>query len=150
MLPFLPQERPESCVPACLRVILASVDVILSEAEVYAGCETDVDGTLPSKAAEFATALGYPATALRLTDINELYRLISTRYLYPIIFVNLTPLLGINVIHAVVIETVDSETATVTVVDPAFPPTGQRNWSLPLFEIGWQMARRQTILVDIM
>ena len=147
MLPFFPQEKPESCVSACLRMVLASTGFEASEADIYAGCETDFDGTLPSKAAAYANQIGFNATAPRLVDINELATMMASSHRYPIVFVNLIPILGLNINHAIVIESIEPTSETIIALDPAYPPTGRREWKLGLFEIGWKMAHRQTILV---
>lgn len=147
MLSFYPQERPESCVPACLRMVLESAGYSAPEAAFYQGCETDIDGTLPSKAAQYAVSLGFDALSTRLPTIHELIGYMESNAPYPIVFVNLSSILGINVIHAVVVESIDYVAETITVVDPAFPPTGRRKWALDLFAIAWEMARYQTILV---
>lgn len=147
VLPFFAQECPESCVPACVRMLLAYYDIICSEAEVYACCETDSDGTLPSAAARCLQKFGLRATSERLTGGIEMLKehcLVG----HVIVFVNLAPLLGVPVIHAVVVESIESQPGQLTVLDPAFPPKGQRLWSIGLFEIGWQLARNQVITIS--
>lgn len=144
---YFAQERPESCVPACLRMVLSGFGDIRTESELYDCCQTDIDGTLPSMAAQCAENLGFASFTLRLPEFPALLHHIGEGYLHPIVFVNLSPLLGLNLLHAVVIDAIDTEGGTIQVVDPAYPPTGQRVWQQPLFEIGWRMARGQTILI---
>ncbi len=146
-IPFWPQERPESCVPACLRMVLASYGVERTEAEVCACCQTDADGTLPSAAARCAQSLGFDATAPRLSGLDALREQLETAHSFPIAYVNLAPILGLNVIHAVIVEAIDTQRRQVRVIDPAYPPTGRREWALDLFEAGWRLARYQVILV---
>lgn len=146
-LPFYPQQHPESCVPACLRMVLERFDVARSESELYDCCQTDIDGTLPFAAARCAESLGFIAASVRLADLDALLQYVDEGYLHPIVFVNLTPLLGLNVLHAVVIDQIDTEADTIRIVDPAHPPEGTRIWSLALFARGWRMARGQTILI---
>ena len=144
---FLPQERPESCVPACLRMVLASFNVTISESELYSCSQTDIDGTLPSLAVQCVENLGFTASSIRLPDLATLLYHINDGYVHPIVFVNLGPLLGLNLLHAVVVEKIDTESGVVHVIDPAHPPTGERAWPQALFETGWRMARGQTILI---
>lgn len=144
---FFPQQRPESCVPACLRMVFAVYGVERTEEEIYACCETDSDGTLPSAAARCAQELGFGASAVRLAGLDDLRGCIDTARDAVIAFVNLGPLLGVNVIHAVIIELMDTAHGNMRVIDPAYPPAGYRNWSLGLFEVGWRLARRQCILI---
>lgn len=146
-LSFFPQERPESCVPACLRMVLASFGLFRTESELYECCQTDIDGTLPSIAAQCAGSFGFTASAARVAGIPLLLRQMDEGHSHPIVFIHLAPLLGINALHAVVIEAIDTPGGTIQVMDPAFPPTGQRIWPSALFEQGWRMARGQTILV---
>jgi ABC-type bacteriocin/lantibiotic exporter with double-glycine peptidase domain len=146
-IPFFPQERAESCVPACLRMVLAYYDIQRSEDEIYSCCQTDPDGTLPTAAARCAQSLGLEASALRLPSLEALQERMTTLDVVPIVFVNLAPLLGLNVIHAVIIENTDVATRSVRVLDPSYPPAGRREWTLDLFEVGWRLARYQTILI---
>lgn len=146
-LPFFPQERAESCVPACLRMVLARYDIERSEDEIYFCCQTDLDGTLPTAAALCAQSLGIGASALRLPSLEALQEQMAIPDAVPIVFVNLAPLLGLNVIHAVIIEAIDTAARNVSVLDPAYPPAGRCEWMLDLFEVGWRLARYQTILI---
>ena len=146
-IPFFPQERPESCVPACLRMIFAANGLTRSEDEIYSCCQTDIDGTLPSAAAQCAVSHGFEATALRLGGLADLQTRLESGGLFPILFVNLAPLVGINALHAVVLQAIDVDAKQVQVMDPAYPPSGMRIWNLDLFEHAWRMARFQTILL---
>lgn len=114
MIPYFTQERPESCVPACLRMVLASMGADTTEEALYLSCETDIDGTLPSKAVQCAQSLGFNASSPRLSGLDELYEQIALSHSYPIVFVNLSPILGINVIHAVIVETIDREVGNIS------------------------------------
>ena len=145
-IPIWLQERPESCVPACLRMILAAYGVDRTEADIYTCCQADVDGTLPSAAADCARALGFDASAQRLAGIDALQEQLKSASLLPIVYVHLGPLMGVGVIHAVVVEAVDLQARTIHVIDPAYAPHGRREWALDQFEVGWRRARFQAIL----
>lgn len=149
-LPLRLQERPESCVPACLRMILAAHGVERTEAELYTCCQTDVDGTLASAAADCARNLGFNTSAQRLAGLDTLQEQLTIASLWPIVYVHLGPLIGVSVIHAVIVEAIDIQAQIIRVVDPAFAPTGRREWSIELFEVGWRLARFQTILIHPM
>ena len=134
--------------PACLRMVLAGYGVERTEAEIYTCCQTDADGTLPSATAQCARNLGFDAVALRLSGIDMLREHLETAHAVPIIYLHLGPLLGLNVIHAVIIEAINIQDRYIHVIDPAFPPTGRREWTLDLFEQGWRLARYQVILIS--
>lgn len=144
-IPFFPQERPESCVPACLRVVLASYGLTFTEAELYTCCESDMDGTLPSAVVRCVVRLGLMARAERLPEVANLAE--QAMQTTPIVFLNLVPLLGLAVIHAVVVEEIDVEQGQITIIDPAYLPDGRRTWPLGLFQLGWKLAHNQTILI---
>ncbi|HXV99861.1 MAG TPA: cysteine peptidase family C39 domain-containing protein [Anaerolineae bacterium] len=145
--PFFSQERPESCVPACLRMVLAYYGLQHTEAEIYTCCETDVDGTLPSAAVRCAQHLGFNASAPRLPGLDALKEHLRAGQIFPIVYLNLSPVLGVNVIHAMIVENIDVQADQVQVIDPAYPPSGQRTIPLGLFEVGWRLVQNQTILV---
>ncbi len=135
LFPFWKQEQPESCVPACVRIILASHNIVRSEAEIYQCCETDVDGTLPSAAARCIRSFGLPVRSERLSrGIEALRTHLSNSQ--AIVYINLAPLLGVQTIHAVIVASIQSQEGLISVIDPSFLPNGQRRWSIGLFEIG--------------
>ena len=145
-IPVRLQERPESCVPACLRMIFAAHGIERTEADIAHCCQTDIDGTLTSLAVRCAQEAGFEAVAQRLKDIDSLQAQLSESSYIPIVFLNIGPLLAINVIHAVVVQSLDIQAQTIHVIDPAFPK-GHRSWAIGLFERGWQLATYQTVLV---
>jgi len=145
-IPFFPQEHLEACVPACVRMVLAGYGLIYSEADLYNCCETDVDGTLPSAAVRCLQRLGLSARAERLSDMEALARYATDAI--PIVFINLAPLLGIGVIHAVIVEEMDVQQGRIKVIDPSFLPDGRRMWTFGLFQMGWKLALNQTILIS--
>lgn len=147
-IPLRLQERLESWVPACLRMVLAAYGVERTEEEIYACCETNVDGTLARVAADCARRHGLNASSRRLAGLDAPREQLEIASVPPIVYVHLAPLEGVNVIHAVIVEPIDVQAKRVSVLDPAFPPTGPREWGLELFEIGWRLARYQVILVS--
>ena len=129
-------------------MVLAAYGVERTETEIYTCCQTDVDGTLASAAANCARTLDFEASAQRLAGLDALQEQLTSASLLPIVYVHLGPLIGMNVIHAVIVETVDIQAGIIQVVDPAHAPTSRRTWSLALFEAGWRLARYQAILVQ--
>jgi ABC-type bacteriocin/lantibiotic exporter with double-glycine peptidase domain len=128
-------------------MVMAYYGLERPESEICLCCETDVDGTLPSLAVHCAQSLGFVASAPRLSGLNALREQLEGEQVFPIVFVNLSPILGVKVIHAVIVEAMNTQVGQVWVIDPAYPPTGRREISLSLFEAGWRLARYQTILV---
>lgn len=148
-IPFFAQERIESCVPACVRMILAACGIKKSEQDIYTCCRTDVDGTLPSAAAACFAAHDLKSLAVRLNGLDDLRVHIQRKDSFAILFVQLAPLTGISVIHAVVLDTLDESKQEIHVLDPAFPPDGKRVWTMDQFALGWRAARYQTIFVSL-
>ena len=128
-------------------MIFAAYGVVKSESDIATCCHTDIDGTLPTLAANCARSLGFEASSLRLNSIDSLRQQLEDAAFLPITYVHLGPILGVNTIHAVVIEAIDVQAKIIRVIDPANAPMGFREWALPLFELGWQLARYQVILV---
>ena len=126
-------------------MIVASHGLVYSEAELYTCCETDSEGTLPSAAVRCVQRLGLVARSERLLDLASLIQARADSAL--IVFLNLAPILGIASIHAVIIEEINFQQEQITIIDPTYLPDGRRTWALGLFQIGWQLARNQTILV---
>jgi ABC-type bacteriocin/lantibiotic exporter with double-glycine peptidase domain len=127
---------------------LAAHGIARSEAEIYAGCQTDMDGTLPSAAVRCVQSFGFRAAAQRLAGLAQLQAHLHNTDTPPIVFVNLAPILGINVIHAILVEMIDSlDDGQIHIIDPTHPPTGRRTWTLKQFEVSWRLARNQVILI---
>lgn len=146
-IPFFPQERPESCVPACLRMILADFGIQRSESDIYECCQTDLDGTLARTAAECAESFDLQASILRLTSLEQVKQLASQPDSRVIAFINVAPLLGVNVLHAVIVTNLDDQSSQVQILDPAHMPNGQRNWAIEQFQLAWQLAGFLVIVI---
>lgn len=122
-------------------MVLASYGLTFTEAELYRCCESDTDGTLPSAVVRCVLRLGLMARSERLLDVATLAE--QAAQATPIAFLNLAPMLGLAVIHAVIVEEIDLQQGQITNIDPAYSPDGRRTWSLGLFQIGWKLARNQ-------
>jgi ABC-type bacteriocin/lantibiotic exporter with double-glycine peptidase domain len=59
-LPFYRQETPDSCVPACLRMVLAGLGVDRAEAVLRQMCDCTMLGTDALNVVDAARQLGFP------------------------------------------------------------------------------------------
>ena len=141
-LPFYPQETRYSCVPACLRMILAHMDILVDEAVLRECCHTDRLGTTVRDTVNCIQS--YDLRTFAATDATmeqlEIW-LANERYL--IVYLNLFPIDTLWVLHAVVAEEVSGE--SVTLMDPI---VGRRVVHANTFEQGWQMSKRQVIVIN--
>ena len=127
-------------------MVLASYGIIFTEDELYRCCESDADGTLPSAVVRCVVRLGLMARSERLLDVATLAE--QATQATPIVFLNLAPILGLAIIHAVIVEEIDLQQEQITIIDPAYLPDGRRAWPRGLFQLGWKLARNQTILIS--
>ncbi len=139
---FHKQETPYSCVPACLRMVLSAFEVDMSEAELRQLCDCTPFGTEALKAVDAVRNLGFSRTAKCTLTIDELLAQLEAN-LYPIVFVNLLPIDGVKVAHAMIIVALAEE--MVTVYDPL---QGERTLSRSTFDTAWAMMHNLTILVQ--
>jgi predicted double-glycine peptidase len=116
--PFYRQETDYSCVPACLRIVLASLGVFKTERELRELCDcTVLEGTSALKAVDAARASGFKGTRkLNLTFDDLLSEL--ERGLFPIAYVEtLLPLHAFAQSHALVVIAIEGD--EVKTLDPA-------------------------------
>jgi ABC-type bacteriocin/lantibiotic exporter with double-glycine peptidase domain len=140
-LPFYKQETPFSCVPACLRMVLAGFGVELSEAELRDRCDCTFLGTGALQAVEAVRGLGFlEATKGNLAPQGLDVELELGRY--PIVYINLLPIDGIQTSHAIIVVAASQE--SVIVYDPL---VGERELSRPVFERAWGLSNCLTILI---
>jgi ABC-type bacteriocin/lantibiotic exporter with double-glycine peptidase domain len=141
--PFHKQETRYSCVPACLRMVLGSFGLDLTEDDLRARCDcTSLYGTDALKAVEATRQLGFAGTAKYTLSPSELRTLVSIGH-YLIVFVDLRPIDGIADNHALVI--IGFSPQEVTVLDPI---SGERMLSLQTFHTAWAMRHNITILIE--
>lgn len=141
-LPFYKQETRYSCVPACLRMVLASLGLDLSETELRTGCDCTPFGTDALNAVDAARRLGFPKTAKYTLSLDELESLIASGH-YPIVFVNLGPIDGLDDEHALVVTEVSH--TSISVHDPL---QGERILPHDTFSAAWAMMHRLVILIE--
>jgi ABC-type bacteriocin/lantibiotic exporter with double-glycine peptidase domain len=139
--PFLKQETTYSCVPACLRMVLSGCGTVKSESDLRTLCDCNVFGTDALKVVDAARHLGFLQTAKHNLSLANLKTLVI-RGLYPIVFVNMMPIDGIDESHALVVHEFTSD--SIVVLDPAI---GERTLDLKPFVEAWAARRNLTIIV---
>jgi ABC-type bacteriocin/lantibiotic exporter with double-glycine peptidase domain len=140
--PFHKQGTPYSCVLACLRIVLASLGLELSEAALRTLCDCTPFGTEALKAVDAARQLGFPQTVKHTLPTRELEAQVR-RGIYPIVFVSTLPIDGIKGGHALVV--IDMDQAGVSVYDPQ---QGERLLPRTTFDYAWVMIHNVAILVQ--
>lgn len=126
--PFHKQETRYSCVPACLRMVLGSFGVDISESELRTRCDCTPYGTEALMAVDAARALGFVKTAKYTLSLAELQTVVTDGH-YPIVFVDLNPIAGLDAIHAMVVADVSGQ--EVVVLDPLQGNVGCLSTSSP-------------------
>lgn len=135
--PFFSQAYPFSCVPACIRMVLASLGLEKSEAEIRSFCECDETGTSPSKVVEAVIKFGFDAYRANLT-FEELEDLVLQN-ITPIVFTKVTE--DVNYSHAIVVYKISR--GKVYAVDPE---RGESNFDVDQFNEMW--SRGLTIVIE--
>jgi ABC-type bacteriocin/lantibiotic exporter with double-glycine peptidase domain len=141
-LHFHRQETPDSCVPACLRMVLMAMGVEISEAELRSRCDCTVFGTDALMAVDALRALGFGRARKETSSIAGLMNSLASE-IYPIVFLNLLPIDGVKVAHAMVLVGLDGDLAYLC--DPRW---GDRVIARSVFESAWAMMRGLVILVE--
>lgn len=142
MLTFYAQETRVSCVPACIRMVLAYWGLEIDEATLCGCCQTDLSGTAIKAAVACVNRLGFRAVDVREATREDLKSWLSNG-VFPILYLNLFPLDALWVQHAVVVEDVTTEVSAY--LDPA---QGRRMAHLSAFEQAWQMQKGRAILIS--
>ena len=141
--PFYAQEKFDSCLPACLRMVLAAKGMIFSEDELRELCGWTPGGAVSSTSVVAAArALGFVHSRedyeLRLHDLRDLTR----AGIFPIVGINLAPYGQIGQ-HAQVVVAVTAR--GVAVQDPML---GQFVTKLLVFERAWMGSEFLTVLIE--
>lgn len=122
---------------------MAHLGIIVDEDSLRACCGTDRLGTTAQAAVDCATRYGLQASVDSVATLAELNSYVDRR-IYPIVYVNMFPLDGLWVLHAVVVEAVTNN--EITFLDPM---VGRRHAPASAFEQAWQMGRRRTLIITI-
>ena len=116
-VPLFPQEHPWTCLPACIRMVLAYRGQLVEEVDIAVACRTTpLRGTLPEQAVEGVQQLGYHALWFENADLTRLQDL--TDHNWPVIvFLRARDLPGGGSgLHGVVL--IDVTIDGVAVLDP--------------------------------
>ena len=135
--PHFFQTHSSACVPACLKMVLASLDFEISEFELRNLCECDETGTYRSKAIKAIEELGFICYEANL-EIEDLKENISND-LTPITFLKFNS--DVNYSHAVIVYKISNE--KVFVLDPEI---GEREFDMNYFIENW--SRGLTIIIE--
>jgi len=139
--PFLKQETPDSCAVACLRAVLHSYGHIADEALLRQLSGTTSSGTLSDDLVKCARTLGFEAE--KEYSSLALLKQHLTDNQYPILYLNLLFIDGIDSVHAVIATEMQDE--FIAVIDPL---EGERRLPRPAFAQAWQMINNLAILVS--
>lgn len=135
--PHFFQTHYESCVPTCIRMILASFNFEISEFDLRNLCRCDSDGTLPSYAVKAVIECGFDVYQANLV-FEELENLISQN-ITPIVFIRFDA--NVNYSHAVVVYEISK--GEIYVLDPEI---GERKIEMNQFAEIW--SRGLTIVIE--
>src|SRR5215470_11963845 len=128
--PFYPQEHDYSCVPACLRMLLAYNGIYKSEDDLIYACNSWPDGTKVSDLVEAAKGFGFEETSRERLTLDELRDAIREES-FPIVYIA-TP-----IVHSVLVVAIED---FVEVLDPAHP-SGEYKIALKNFLEQWGAQR---------
>jgi len=141
-LPFFAQETRTSCVPACVRMVMATWGIEIDEATLRVCCQTDWSGTAAKAVVACVGRWGLKATEVRVATLDDLRSWLDNG-IFPIVYLNLFPLDALWVQHAVVVEVVTDE--VIVYLDPA---QGKRTAHSLAFDQAWQMQKRRAIIIS--
>lgn len=137
-IPTLRQVSSVTCLPTCLRAVLAYRGLELSEEEVVEACDTSVDGTRADMAVQGLSDAGFDVEIRQFADAEALRECLGEGQ--PVIAFLQHPS---GQLHAVVVCEVDAE--EVTYMDPA---RGEyRSMSIALFERHWLNMQNEAMVV---
>ncbi|WP_019500585.1 hypothetical protein [Pseudanabaena sp. PCC 6802] len=122
-------------------MVLAARGCVLSEMELRERCDCTILGTEALKAVDVLRLMGFINSNKYTLGIMELTEEIKAGF-YPIVFVNLLPIDGVNDAHAMVVISIDED--WIRVCDPL---QGERILPRSTFEPAWAMMRNLTIIV---
>lgn len=148
MLNLIPyhQEQPYTCLPACIRIVLAYYGQEHTETELVKVCESvPVWGTLPERAITGLEHLGYRALWFENASLERLLSLLEQNW--PVIVLLRAPDLphGRAGVHAIVIGGI--EQGEVIYIDPALGT--EARMALYSFLQAWAALDHQGMVVWI-
>lgn len=144
-LPLFSQELPTSCIPACVRMVLAYLGFVMAESEIRARCgfsRLGINLKQVMQGFQDLPVLIEHYTDWSIDDISDAIR----DSVYPIVGVDLRIIEGIYGFHAVVLSKV---TATQVVVHDPLVEQQPRKISLAVFEASWKSAGSEVLTFKI-
>lgn len=137
------QETEYSCAPACLKMVLSSFDITMTEGELRPLTDCTSLGTDALSLVDAARGLGFSGTAKYSLSFDEL-REVLERGLWPIVYLRaMLSERDLPQTHAVVVELIDKE--NVHVIDPW---RGRVPYSISNFVSEWGVFHGLTIIVE--
>ena len=143
MLPLFPQELPTSCVPACVRMVLAGLGHSLSEADTRHRCGHTAVGTTLSQIAKGLRDIPVVVEYQIDWSLEDLTDVVLSGG-WPIVAIDLRPVEGIFAFHSVVVADITSD--QMLVHDPLHV-VGPRSIGRSTFEIAWNSAQREAVVI---
>jgi ABC-type bacteriocin/lantibiotic exporter with double-glycine peptidase domain len=123
-------------------MVLSHFDLSVSEAELRARCDCTIFGADAPYVVDVARQLGFDKTDIQNLSPDELQTLLDQGR-YPIVYVNLLPIDGIEGADALVVLEIGDD--AVTVYDP---DQGERLLPIGAFFKAWELNRNLAIIVD--
>jgi ABC-type bacteriocin/lantibiotic exporter with double-glycine peptidase domain len=123
-------------------MVLGSFGLDIAESELRRQCDcTPYFGTDALMVVDVARQFGFAGTAKHTMTLDELRVLLADGH-YPIVFVDLGPIDGIEEVHAVVV--VGASQYQIIVLDPL---KAERSLPLQAFSTAWAMRHNMAIIV---
>jgi len=123
-------------------MVLGSFGVEITEADLRRRCDCTPYGTDALMVVDVARQFGFVGTAKHTIALDELRGVLTDGH-HPIVFVNLSPIDGIEDVHAVVV--VDASQDQIVVLDPL---KGERSLPLQAFSTAWAMRHNLAIIIE--
>jgi ABC-type bacteriocin/lantibiotic exporter with double-glycine peptidase domain len=143
MLPLFGQELETSCVAACVRMVLASLGHMLTEAEIRTRCGHSRLGMRLNQIAGGLKDL--PITVEYHLDWSRDDLSAAVRHeAFPIVGLDLRPIEGLFAFHAVIVVGLKSD--QVVLHDPRYS-NGAQLVGLPAFEMAWNNVDREAVII---
>jgi ABC-type bacteriocin/lantibiotic exporter with double-glycine peptidase domain len=123
-------------------MVLSHFNLSVSEAELRARCDCTIFGADAPYVVDVARQLGFNNADIQNLSPDELQTILDEGR-YPIVYVNLLPIDGIEGAHALVALEIGDD--AVTVYDP---DQGERLLPIGAFFKAWELKRNLAIIVD--
>jgi ABC-type bacteriocin/lantibiotic exporter with double-glycine peptidase domain len=123
-------------------MVLSHFNLSVSEAELRARCDCTIFGADAPYVVDVARQLGFNKTDIQNLSTDE-FQLLLDEGRYPIVYVNMLPIDGIEGAHALVALEIGDD--AVTVYDP---DQGERLLPIGAFFKAWGLNRNLAIIVD--